>query len=141
MTIKFHGGPAGGRSLMLRRAPALLRVVLSKSGELDALDQTGDEPAIGETVSVYKIREPATRVHIRAQRPAPSGCFMFGEYDCLIAAPDPGDCVGASWVLLAEELAAIHFPDLLPADVLAAARERLVYGFRYPAADPRSKPE
>lgn len=126
MTIKFHGGPADGRELMLRRAPALLRVVLTATNGIDALDQPGDEPAIGETVSIYKIREPATRVHIRAQKPAPSGCFMFGEYDCLIDRPDPEHCAGVSWQLFAEELAAIHFPELLPADVLAAAKDRLL---------------
>lgn len=50
----FLDGPAGGRSLGLRRAPHFLRVVTS--GVLvDALDQLDDSPLSGETVHVYEM--------------------------------------------------------------------------------------
>lgn len=50
----FLDGPAGGVTLMLRRAPLLLRVVFSReTGQWDALDQLGDTPGAGEEVHVY----------------------------------------------------------------------------------------
>lgn len=132
MTIYFHGGPANGCNLMLRRAPALLRVVQIKTGkgiEFDALDQLNDQPEPGELVSIYKIRGQAGRVHlcIRGKGRAQSGWYATAEYDCLIETPAQADCVGVSWVLFAEELAALHCPELLAPDVLACARDRIAY--------------
>ena len=61
--IRFLDGPAAGVTLVLRRAPLLLRVVSRAPARgdrdlfgglaWDALDQLGDEPRAGETIHVY----------------------------------------------------------------------------------------
>ncbi len=52
--INFNGGPAGGATLELRRAPLFLRVVIDESDNVDALDQLADKPRPNETVYVYR---------------------------------------------------------------------------------------
>lgn len=73
---KFLDGPAGGKSIDLRRCPHFLRVVISEAGELDALDQLSDEPRADEKVYVYEI-EPGSwgEVYVR-----PGGRFEHGRY-------------------------------------------------------------
>lgn len=55
--VRFLDGPAAGESLMLRRIPTLLRVVRSRNGAWDALDQLDDEPKPTETITVYRRRD------------------------------------------------------------------------------------
>ncbi len=52
--INFNGGPAGGVTLELRRAPLFLRVVIDEGDNVDALDQLADKPRPNETVYVYR---------------------------------------------------------------------------------------
>jgi hypothetical protein len=54
--VTFVDGPAEGESLDLRRAPYFLRVVRGIDGKWDALDQLDDDPAMGETIFIYKAR-------------------------------------------------------------------------------------
>lgn len=49
---RFLDGPAAGRTMVLARAPLLLRVV-NKGDYWDALDQLVDELAPGETATAY----------------------------------------------------------------------------------------
>lgn len=51
----FEGGPANGKSLLLKRSPILLRVVEDRKGKIDALDLIDDKPEPDETVTVYRI--------------------------------------------------------------------------------------
>lgn len=129
MTIYFFGGPADGKNLMLRRAPALLRVTTNRlTLEIDGLDQPGDEPEPVEDVHVYKLRGgKAGRVHLcyRGKNRAASGWYATGEYDFLVGCLPAVNATGVGWTLLAEELAAVNFPDLLAPDILAAARDRI----------------
>lgn len=55
--VSFLDGPASGETLMLRRVPMLLRVVQSRDGEWDALDQLDDVPKATETIHVYRRRD------------------------------------------------------------------------------------
>jgi len=72
----FVHGPADGRTLALRRAPALLRVVVDEDGTVDALDQLEDEPRPGERVHVYvRVKSPA---HVCS---SDRGCFEVAEYE------------------------------------------------------------
>lgn len=64
---RFIGGPANGRTMLLRRAPVLLRVVVDRdNGNVDALDQLEDMPEDHEAVHAYELTGP------------PSWCFVDG---------------------------------------------------------------
>jgi hypothetical protein len=79
----FLDGPAAGRSLDLRRAPFLLRVVVDRAtGAVDALDQLVDEPGDGEDVHVYVLAAPPQRAHVcyRGSKKRQSGWWEFGIY-------------------------------------------------------------
>ena len=78
--IKFLDGPAAGQTLLLRRAPRLLRVVRGPSGKFDALDQLDDTPADDETVTVY-VLGPGTPgvVHLNMGRLG-GGWYVIAEY-------------------------------------------------------------
>jgi hypothetical protein len=78
--IRFLDGPAGGQTLMLQRAPLLLRVVQSKSGKWDALDKTEDEAARGEEIFVYRRDGDANPVHIKMTGPG-SGFYLMAKYN------------------------------------------------------------
>lgn len=54
---RFEDGPAKGQTLMLKRAPYFLRVVLSPKGKWDALDQLDDKPDRTETLFAYELIE------------------------------------------------------------------------------------
>lgn len=79
---KFLDGPAAGKVLDLRRAPLLLRVVIDRRGNVDALDQVDDVPHAGETIHVYRLQGPPQRVHlcIRGKGRSGSGWREIGEY-------------------------------------------------------------
>lgn len=76
--ITFQQGPADGKTLCLQRVPVYLRVVVDKSGNIDALDQLDDTPRAGETIHVYKLLNHAGTVHI--DRRDPKTGKRFGEW-------------------------------------------------------------
>jgi len=61
---RFLDGPAEGVRLMLRNAPAVLRVVRSTDGTWDALDMPGDEPGRDEEIFLYRRVGPAGWAHV-----------------------------------------------------------------------------
>lgn len=87
----FDDGPAKGRTLSLRRAPWLLRVVRSKAGEWDALDQLDDTPKRGETIHVYRRVTEVNRYHLKAsgKMKAASGFYEGAAYKALPIQPKP----------------------------------------------------
>lgn len=91
--IRLLDGPAAGQTLLLHRAPLLLRVTCW-AGVWDALDQIEDAPKENERIYVYRRRGPATAVHIkmarqRGQVRSGSGWYQAAEY--LEVNPAPGD--------------------------------------------------
>lgn len=85
---RFLDGPAAGTSLLLKRAPQLLRVVQDTNSTFDALDQLHDTPALGERITVYeRVTKPST-VHINAGRKG-CGWFQIAEYRAID--PQPAD--------------------------------------------------
>lgn len=66
----FLDGPAKGVELTLGRSPLFLRVVRSKEGIWDALDQLDDKPERDEDVFVYRcITSTPTVAHIDGRDP------------------------------------------------------------------------
>lgn len=77
----FQDGPAQGKTLMLRRCPFFLRVV-TKRGEIDALDQIGDTPSPAESIHVY-LRQPGAAmnaIHLNTGRKPGGGWFARADY-------------------------------------------------------------
>lgn len=87
--IQFLDGPAEGETLMLRRAPHFLRVVISPRGNVDALDQIDDEPRPRERIFVYRLASTPSRYHIRCSPRSSSGMFMQAKYR--LFDPQPAD--------------------------------------------------
>jgi hypothetical protein len=83
--IGFVDGPAASETLALRRAPILLRVVRSRQGKWDALDQPDDSPKAGEQIFVYRLAEKPTRYHlcIRGKGKKEGGFYWSGKYALL----------------------------------------------------------
>lgn len=59
---RFIEGPAHGVTLSLASAPMMLRVVISSTGEIDALDNYTDTPKATETIHVYERIEKEGQV-------------------------------------------------------------------------------
>lgn len=79
--ITFEDGPAAGVVLDLVRAPVYLRVVVDRrTGEVDALDQVGESPRMGEDVHVYRRVGQAERYHLKCSKPAKSGYRSKAHY-------------------------------------------------------------
>ena len=90
--IVFDDGPAAGVSLQLRRAPLFLRVVIDKqTGEVDALDQLGDQPRLGETIHAYRRVTNELQYHMRACKDG-SGWYSSARYQ--LHDEQPADHVG-----------------------------------------------
>lgn len=86
--IQFLDGPAAGVSLMLRRAPFMLRVVRKwGTNAWDALDQLDDVAKIDETIYAYRAAGNFGWVHIRASG-GNGGRFMTGKYRVLAEQPE-----------------------------------------------------
>lgn len=84
----FLDGPAGGRSLSIRRAPYLLRVVVDReTGALDALDLIADRPSPTEDIHVYRLAAPPQTAHVCGRGAGASGWFEFGIYHHVPDAP------------------------------------------------------
>lgn len=73
--VRFTDGPAAGVVLDLRRAPLLLRAVVSPHGTWDALDQLGDAPQPREKAFVYLRTTPQRFIFLR-----PGGRYAMAEY-------------------------------------------------------------
>lgn len=78
--VSFKDGPAADVVLPLRRAPKLLRVVVSRKGIWDALDQLDDTPNPQEAIHVYRLTARATWMHIRATKRSASGMYAMADY-------------------------------------------------------------
>lgn len=66
----FEDGPAARAELTLGRAPILLRVAVSPSGKIDALDQLNDEAKPREKLYVYwLIRRGESVTHLDYHTP------------------------------------------------------------------------
>lgn len=87
--LKFLDGPAAGVTLMLHRAPLLLRLVQAPDGTWDGLDQLADQPKPSESVHVYMMHEHHGRVHLRMARGAKggSGFYEYADYKYLPEQP------------------------------------------------------
>jgi hypothetical protein len=80
--VRFEDGPAAGKVLALRRAPAFLRAVCNPDGEWDALDQLDDVPAAEERIVVYAIARNDGMMHLRMSGKAKraSGWYAVATY-------------------------------------------------------------
>lgn len=89
---KFVNGPAHGATLMLKRAPLYLRVVIDALGKIDALDQLADTPTRDETLACYKATQRGGAIHINSrgkQGQRTGGFFTMAEY--AFVDPQPSD--------------------------------------------------
>ncbi len=84
--IEFLDGPAAGETLMLRRAPLLLRVVLSPRGKWDALDQLADVPGPDERLYAYHLISKPQPVHLKMNKG--SGWYVMAQYRVVLVQPD-----------------------------------------------------
>lgn len=83
MSVTFEDGPAAGAELALRSAPIYMRVVIDEtSGKVDALDQAGDTPNVGELVHVYRRATYSGAAHVcyRGKRKRESGWYVMASY-------------------------------------------------------------
>lgn len=98
---RFIDGPAKGVTLMLHRSPVYLRVVRSKDGKWDALDQLYDQPAEDEDVFVYVLTKPPGHAFIDG--PKISGVWPIAEYKTLSDKPAASEFrQNKSWALWCE---------------------------------------
>ncbi|HSI11752.1 MAG TPA: hypothetical protein VK961_06890 [Chthoniobacter sp.] len=88
---KFEDGPAQGNSLMLKRAPIFLRVVVNTQGEWDALDQLDDHAHQGESLYAYTLTGEPGMCHIlrRSGPKGGSGFYVMAAYR--FVTPQPSD--------------------------------------------------
>ena len=104
---RFTGGPADGKTLLLKRAPLYLRVVMDvRTREIDALDQLDDTAGSDETISVYRCHGEPIQAHINFGRKG-GGWYEGGDYR--IVDPQPGDAEvreNAAWRAWAVDRAA-----------------------------------
>jgi hypothetical protein len=90
--VSFADGPVAGATLELRRAPALLRVVIDPAGGVDALDLLEDVPRLDEAIVVYRrLARPGGLVHVNRSRSA-GGCAWYQRVSYgLLEGPQPED--------------------------------------------------
>lgn len=91
--ITFADGPVQGKTLILRRAPQLLRVVVDSSGSVDALDQLDDAPKPDESITVYRLDQASLcRYHVMTRGygkdGARNGWYMSAVYRLASDQPD-----------------------------------------------------
>lgn len=89
--IRLIDGEAAGETLMLRRAPKLLRVVKSPRGNWDALDQLSDQPKPNEKIFVYQRRDDLEvgtyHLCIRGKGKKEGGWYARASYSVLPSQP------------------------------------------------------
>ena len=78
--VSLVDGPAADETLALRRAPRLLRVVRSRNGKWDALDQLDDEPKPTETIFVYERMNIPRMGHMCMSPRSQSGWYAIANY-------------------------------------------------------------
>jgi hypothetical protein len=83
----FLDGPAKGKTLMLRRTPKYLRVVVDQDGAVDALDQLEDAPRPDERVFAYILQENKGSVHLNMGR-GRGGFYTLAGYKLISPQPD-----------------------------------------------------
>lgn len=83
----FADGPAQGKTLMLKRAPYFLRVVVDEAGKVDALDQPEDSPRPGETCYVYTCRGVLGSTSVR-KTGGRGGIYPIADYMLSKTQPD-----------------------------------------------------
>ncbi len=81
---KFIGGPAAGKTLLLKRHPLYLRVTCVQSEGFeptswDALDQLEDKPTEHETIYAYRLKSNDGTVHINRGRQG-GGFYPIATY-------------------------------------------------------------
>ena len=82
----FQDGPAKGKTLMLRRAPAFLRVTQYKK-DFDALDLASDFPRDEEILYAYQLAKYVGVAHInRGSRGG--GWYPIAEYRMVQPQPE-----------------------------------------------------
>jgi len=87
---RFIDGPAKGWTLMLKRAPMMLRVVRRMdNGDIDALDQLTDYPRPDEELSAYVLTGRPVMAFIDGSKCR--GRYPVAEYR--LANPQPPDLV------------------------------------------------
>jgi hypothetical protein len=115
--VTFLDGPAEGESLALRRIPVLLRVVRSRTGNWDALDQLDDEPKPTETITIYRRRDDleVSKYHVRSRCRCESGFYWTASYSVLPEQPtDDQVRATSSWRAWATDaLVAIYSPPVV----------------------------
>ena len=80
MMVTFLDGPAAGKTLDLRRAPFVLRVVINNRGTVDALDQLDDEIKPMEFAHVYRLTAPPQSIHVKAVKRSQSAWRYIASY-------------------------------------------------------------
>jgi hypothetical protein len=108
--ISFHGGPADGQKLQLKRAPRFLRVVesfrtdLLLPGKFDALDQLGDQAEPEEAIFAYEVRGDVGRLHLNYGG-GKGGWYVIADYHFLPCQPTDSemrsDAAWQAWCLQA----------------------------------------
>ncbi len=83
----FLDGPAQGQSLMLKRCPIFLRVVVDGGGKWDALDQPEDRPRPGEQLFAYRIEGEPSMCHVR-RTGGRGGFYAMGQYRFILDQPE-----------------------------------------------------
>lgn len=79
---RFLDGPAKGTDLVIHRAPHYLRVVVTPTGKIDALDQLDDVAAPRETIHVYHRVSDPVEVHINmGSTRKGSGFYAMADYE------------------------------------------------------------
>lgn len=87
--VTLHNGLAHGQTLLLKRSPILLRVVINPHNETDALDLLEDEAEEDEDIYVYKIRKnpKPSWCHLNLGR-GKGGVFRVADYDIYEEQPE-----------------------------------------------------
>lgn len=75
----FTDGIAKGHTLLIKRSPLFLRVVVGADGKVDALDQLNDTPLPSETIHVYTLVEVSGVVHVD-RRGGTGGTYPVAKY-------------------------------------------------------------
>lgn len=83
---RFIDGPAKGKTLMLKRAPMMLRVVVDHRGEVDALDMLDDFPRPDEQCHAYVLTGPPMMAFINGTKCR--GRYPVAEYRLVQPQPD-----------------------------------------------------
>jgi hypothetical protein len=90
--VTLLDGPAAGTTLLLKRSPIYLRVVINpraKKAEnrFDALDQLNDQARAHERIVVYRRIGPARSFHMKGSGGI-SGVYAMAEYQLHAEQPD-----------------------------------------------------